>query len=616
MTRYFHFTIGPVQGFVAQARRTKDFWAGSFLLSYLSGVAMIATKKRGGKILFPLPDDEYLGWIEGKGSGKPPRQGNIPNRFKAEVEDGFDAKKITEAVQGVWTSLCESVWSADLKHFDGTKTREIWNRQIGSFWEISWAISDDKAASNLLDRRKNWRTHISPPEGGQKCSIMAGFAELSGVDAPQSQELKKFWSELKVKNKNFDLDIKDSEQLCALAFVKRRFTRYFKDFRTTIDGYDICGWELDSNVPSVALLAAAPWLAAAIQKAPTQKINALVEASKKASNKGAALIKLKCIDDASKSKSEISKDIFGLDGMTLFESTLESEKFDKGAAEAMKQALRDLKKELDDKAPSPFYAILLMDGDELGKQMSDGSKQEAISKALNEFTKNVPSIIKEHSGFLIYAGGDDVLAILPLEEAFGCASRLRAHYEKVFKSAKETNGVQTSISAAITYAHIKTPLHGALAGSHHLLDNVAKEGTGRDALAIQVVKPGGVNNTWAQPWEIALQEGSLEEIAKNYQKQIEGGHYSNSFFYRIKEIGEIVSSFADEGDMVELLAAEFRTGTNLKQDDAKKIITPLLNQCLPRFREIDKKPNKWKKGQINADGALIVKFLAQKGVEG
>lgn len=616
MTRYFHFTIGPVQGFVAQARRTKDFWAGSFLLSYLSGVAMIATKKQDGKILFPLPDEQYLGWIEGKGSGKPPRQGNIPNRFKAEIVDDFDAKKITEAVQEAWIALCESVWSADLKYLDGTKTREIWDRQIGSFWEISWAISDDKAASNLLDRRKNWRAHISPPEGGQKCSIMAGFAELSGVDAPQSQELKKFWSELRSKNKNFDLDIKDSEQLCAIAFVKRRFTRYFKDFRTTIDGYDICGWELDSNVPSVALLAAAPWLATAIQKAPTQKINALVEASKKVSDKGAALIKLKCINEALKSKSEISKDIFGLDGMTLFESTLESEKFDKDAAGVMKQAIKELKPELDDKTPSPFYAILLMDGDELGKQMSEGSKQEAISKALNEFTKGVPSIVKEHSGFLIYAGGDDVLAILPLEEAFGCAAKLREHYEKVFESAKKINGVQTSISAAITYAHIKTPLYGVLAGSHHLLDDVAKEGTGRDALAIQVVKPGGISNTWSQPWEIALASGGLEAISKSYQKQIEGGQYSNGFFYRIREIAEIVGSFADEGDMVELLAAEFRTGTNLSQEKAKEIIAPLLNQCLPRFRESTKSPNEWKKGELNADGALIVKFLAQKGVEG
>ena len=37
-----HFTLGPVQGFVSQARRTRDLWAGSFLLSYLSGHAMKA----------------------------------------------------------------------------------------------------------------------------------------------------------------------------------------------------------------------------------------------------------------------------------------------------------------------------------------------------------------------------------------------------------------------------------------------------------------------------------------------------------------------------------------------------------------------------------------------
>ncbi|MDM8565359.1 type III-B CRISPR-associated protein Cas10/Cmr2 [Candidatus Halobeggiatoa sp. HSG11] len=31
--QYFHFTIGPVQSFVAQARCTRDFWACSLSLS-------------------------------------------------------------------------------------------------------------------------------------------------------------------------------------------------------------------------------------------------------------------------------------------------------------------------------------------------------------------------------------------------------------------------------------------------------------------------------------------------------------------------------------------------------------------------------------------------------
>ena len=58
--KYFHFTLGPVQSFVAQARRTRDFWAGSFLLSWLSAVAIQAVKAQGGEVRFPIPDENYL----------------------------------------------------------------------------------------------------------------------------------------------------------------------------------------------------------------------------------------------------------------------------------------------------------------------------------------------------------------------------------------------------------------------------------------------------------------------------------------------------------------------------------------------------------------------------
>jgi len=75
MTLYFHFTLGPVQGFVAEARRTRDFWAGSFLLSYLAGIAMLEVTKQHGKIIFPKPDETYLTWIEKGGvpGQEPPR---------------------------------------------------------------------------------------------------------------------------------------------------------------------------------------------------------------------------------------------------------------------------------------------------------------------------------------------------------------------------------------------------------------------------------------------------------------------------------------------------------------------------------------------------------------
>ena len=59
-TQTFQFTLGPVQGFVAQARRTRDFWAGSFILSWLSSVAIACIEKQGGTVQFPVPDAAYL----------------------------------------------------------------------------------------------------------------------------------------------------------------------------------------------------------------------------------------------------------------------------------------------------------------------------------------------------------------------------------------------------------------------------------------------------------------------------------------------------------------------------------------------------------------------------
>jgi hypothetical protein len=51
--RYFHFSLGPVQEFVGKARRLRDYWTGSYLLSYLTEQAMDEVCKNGGHIVFP-----------------------------------------------------------------------------------------------------------------------------------------------------------------------------------------------------------------------------------------------------------------------------------------------------------------------------------------------------------------------------------------------------------------------------------------------------------------------------------------------------------------------------------------------------------------------------------
>ncbi len=57
MRRILHFSIGPVQDFVARSRRTRDLLASSFLLSYLSGCAMMEILRKKGTILLPYIGD-------------------------------------------------------------------------------------------------------------------------------------------------------------------------------------------------------------------------------------------------------------------------------------------------------------------------------------------------------------------------------------------------------------------------------------------------------------------------------------------------------------------------------------------------------------------------------
>ena len=140
---YFHFTLGPVQSFVGQARRTKDFWAGSFLLSWLSGVAMVSVEKQGGSILFPQADPDFIKAIK-NGAENGPKQGTIPNRFKAEVGSGFDRNAVCAEVQQAWKELADQIYKEEIAAHILTDTKAIWDRQVAHFWDMSWVLTTEK----------------------------------------------------------------------------------------------------------------------------------------------------------------------------------------------------------------------------------------------------------------------------------------------------------------------------------------------------------------------------------------------------------------------------------------------------------------------------------------
>jgi len=639
-----HFTLGPVQGFVAQARRSRDFWAGSFLLSWLSAVAMRTVRAHRGRILFPAANEGFLAWLEGRGSGEAPRQGNVPNRFKAEVPRDLDPERIVESVRLAWQSLAEKVWQKDLAAVAGPEQRAIWQRQVEGFWEIQWALTDDPAATSVLDRRKLWRSHLLPAEPGLKCMVIEGLQELSAAPCPGLRDSsRELWGQVRENLAGWKQDLGEAEQLSAIAFIKRRFAHHFPGLRVAMPGgWSLRGWPMNPAVPSVVYMAAVHWLEGLLLREEEGALRQLEQAAAIATERYSTLAEeIPCIRRAQEERDWEKPLRFSSEGGMFFRSALENPReFSPERARPMLQALDALSTR---EAPSPFYAVLVMDGDNLGRHLGRPENQPALTRALRTFTGEVPSIVERHNGFLVYAGGDDVLAILPLEDALACATALHAAYGQAFAATS----IPSTLSGAVLFVHFKNPLGGILAEAHTLLDALAKDARGRDALAVRVEKPGGPVLTWAMPWKKALaptaggERLQVEAIAEDFRRfDGERPEFSNRFFFKIRELFELLNPEEDEaakerphtgespaaepilspGDARALLTAEFlasgkNVGLSLSTDEAETAITPLLTQCRPVCREVDATgtENWLESARLEADGALLVRFLVQKG---
>ena len=649
--KYFHLTLGPVQGFVAQARRSRDYWAGSFILSWLSGVAILSVKEQGGDISFPIPDEDFLSAIaHGNETKQAPKQGGIPNRFKTdglmlEVDADFKPERVIADIQAAWKALANEVWIADLAPFftgsdyDAAASMAIWDRQIAGFWDISWVLTENKDITNLLDRRKNWRSHYQNEEFGSKCMMMDGWQELSGTVRPNFAKSGKFWDDL-FKSKslsNASTDFNEGEQLCALAFVKRRFARFFQNLQTTLpSGLTVNGWRFTEDghinspihVPSLPFLAAMPWLAKVGELASNDDelavaFNDFSVQSNQSFGLPSKNVVFKCLENINNSEW------VGLDGMSFFPEMMLSDKAfksDEKTQQAKQQtasAFKALKKLANVPAPSPFYALLIMDGDSLGKQMSDASKQLDISNALNDFTTKVQSVVPDHNGFLIYAGGDDVLALLPLEHAIECATAVKHCYDECFKGKKATS----TISAGIQFAHIKTPLMKIIKDAHSLLDDVAKDQTGRDSLAIRIHKPGGLHAQWSMPWTPLLKDNALltvvDELSKSTNVTLTNGFLMRSFDLLSELMDSNGDLVVDEEVLIKLITQEYvhsglLDGDKKRQKEIAALqVSQLMAVCKKQKRVVGEKSCdiSFEQQGYQADAIKVVRFLATKGVQ-
>lgn len=701
-----HFSIGPVQGFVADARRTRDLWAGSFLLSWLSEQAMWAVQKQPGcKVLFPeVAGDDLFEAVwehrEKSGTDRAPYIGSVPNRFKASVAESFNPDECAQAVRAAWEGLAKAVWDHFVKDVAGSGkgTVAIWKRQIANFWEIAWVKGPDpkdRTDGAWLDRRKNWRTHypeyVAPSsggttyaryeEGGDHCQLMGFYQELSGyVRAKGEGPLQKtFWDAL--QGKTGVLNLRENERLCAIALVKRLFPLLpGNNLKSTI------GWVPGANEkdkkesldiehwPSVSYIAAVPWLEHVWTFGEAEGEPNACEKYKKE------------IDNLTKSGifGETATNILGLgfedeffklDGhfyhvdavrsmeLARFQSKekeqrakeREQEAKRKDAVKALEKLQADLRdafekrqkqwrekdaQKKDEKparypplAASEFYAVLRADGDKIGENLRGENGVDEAKQGLAAFTREVPRIIKEYHGVTNYAGGDDVLALLPLDYAIPAAIKLRIAYAEAFQSTvknKPPEKNKWTLSAAIVFAQYKIPFRAVLKEAHRQLDEVAKDKNGRDSLALAVMKPGGVVFSWASAWSkgsipsdknkheewgAASIPGQLSQMAKELHADRD---FTTGFFYNIRERyqplfdtdeGEGKVPLVDKDQFQKFLEAEFRKSEGKKEQQAA-LIGKLMTIGYPLTRENgETKPT----NRFSFDAALLMRFLAEEG---
>ncbi|MEM3063202.1 MAG: type III-B CRISPR-associated protein Cas10/Cmr2, partial [Nitrososphaerota archaeon] len=148
------FTIGPVQSFISQARKTIDFFMGSYILSYLTFIAMKVVIEKYGPTSIIYPDlykqtlmDNFLIKkgikIEDIFDEKTLLNPTIPNRFVSILPE-TEETKIKEIAQLIEINIKETLNEAiniifkELNIRPNEKHKNKIDSQLSEFPEIYW----------------------------------------------------------------------------------------------------------------------------------------------------------------------------------------------------------------------------------------------------------------------------------------------------------------------------------------------------------------------------------------------------------------------------------------------------------------------------------------------
>jgi CRISPR-associated protein Cmr2 len=612
------FSITPVQGFIARARKMRDFWTGSVLLSWLAfeGLRWIIENLGADHILYPSLIDQPLVnvYLEKEWSvsgsfkpelwkGQPSKIASLPNKFLFLIPFGKAeeiAAEIKKAISESWKKIADMTFArlVDRKNIAGDERDNLgkmFERQTSHFWEHQWASARlvdythkeelsgflDSAATerqfdyldavnSILEKKGYSKKNTSRgilystshnlaqaalgagklrrevrrmEEPGEKCQMCGEFEVLHDKKwaVKSASEYKEFWDKFKK-----DDDFNENERLCAICFIKRYMPGTLKKKNSHI--LNRVFGKADSY-PSTTMMALTDYF---------KRNNIRDEEEKR--NIADNLHKSKADEFKVSGKKPIKNNdkyyaILMMDGDNMGK-LINGESIESNWQGIMHPdiAERLIRKDFDPLYRDAWQKIYSDSG--LNQRLVTPAIHAAISEALGDFAiYGVAPIIDQYKGRVIYAGGDDICAFLPAQNALSAARAIQTYYNSAFRfidSERKSNVVgnewktqpgklsvnlggkkEISISAAILICHHKESLTQMIGSAQNLLKKEAKDKAGRNACAIELRKRSGGERLLAAKWDDEVWD-ALDKIAK-----AAGGkerEVSHSLLYRLEEL--------------------------------------------------------------------------------
>lgn len=491
-------SIGPVQDFIAAARKCQDLWFGSFLLSELARELAQGLTDQKAQLIFP-------------GSKLLADERSVANKIVAALPPGLHPSvAVTLASQRMRSWLHQLTECAFAKcarrvqaaaHTGETLfLQDVAQQQVDDLIEVQWvavpltSYAEAHAdAERLLAWRKNTRNFSAVP-------WKADHVPKSSIDGQrESVILETFFD--RTKNKEHlgaRYGLGQNERLCGVGVLKRYGAEIVdqpeteEERRLPITVRPI--FHSNSHVAAGPLFQRIKQIGTPAQDA----LDAYISELKKLT------VVLQHFEVRPK-----HSDSQRYDGYLLYSDRLPDvfkeesavpldRESQQTAVRAAQNKLQSLFATLNCAQPEAYYVMLAADGDRMGvaieslrKQADAANQHRTLSDALARFARTVREVVEDKhqgQGSLIYSGGDDVLALLPLHTALACARTLSEQFTTIVHPACLDLQQKPTLSVGLAVVHHLEHMGQARRLAHDA-EKLAKQT--RNALAIIVDKRSG-----------------------------------------------------------------------------------------------------------------------------